>query len=276
MRSLPTIAHLSDLHFGRHDPAIVEALSRHLNDVPPDLVVVSGDFTQRAREGQYRAAARFFFSLPEPRLAVPGNHDLPLYHMLGRSFWPLRRYRRHIHGSLRPVFDDGQLCVVGINTTRRFSPRMSGFWKDGIARADDMEFATHVFSNTTAPVRILVMHHPLRVVEKHFEPDIIPNARETLARLAAANVDAILYGHIHIPHALIDVEAGLQGPRAMLCMMAGTSTSFRRRLNFPQSYNRIWIDGDRCSVEVFIYDGKTFSLKSTQRFARDEMGWRTS
>lgn len=270
---MPTIAHLSDLHFGREDPRVVAALKTHLNDNPPDLTIASGDFTQRAREGQFRAAAEFFFSLPEPRLAVPGNHDLPLFDVLTRTFDPLRRYRKHIHTSLRPVFDDGQLCVVGINTTRRLAPRLKGYWKDGIAREPDLEFACHTFANTPSPIRVLVMHHPIRAGVDQNERDVIPNSRYALERLAAAGVDAILYGHLHTPHSLFEIESGFQMPRSMLCIMAGTATSSRLRLDWQQTYNRIWFDGDRCCVEVWAFDGADFTKKVTSAFVRDESGW---
>ncbi len=270
---MPTIAHLSDLHFGREDRRVVEALVRHLSANPPDLVVASGDFTQRAREGQFRKAAQFFFSLPEPRLAVPGNHDVPLFNVLARAFWPLRKYQSHIHGSLRPVFDDGQLCVVGINTTRRLAPRLGGYWKDGIAREEDLAFACSVFSNSPSQARILVMHHPIRTGADQNRADVIPNSKHALEQLASAGVDAILYGHLHTPHALVEIEEALQTPRSMLCIMAGTATSSRLRGDWKQSYNRIWFDGDRCSVDVFAFDGKEFAHKSTTPFVSDASGW---
>ena len=270
---MPTIAHVSDLHFGREDPGVVSALGKHLNEDPPDLVVASGDFTQRARESQFRAAAKFFFSLPEPRLAVPGNHDQPLFNLFARTIDPLRRYRKHIHQSLRPVFDDGQLCVVGINTTRRLAPRFKGYWKDGVAREADLEFACHIFANTPSPIRVLVMHHPIRASEDQNRHDVIPNSRHALERLAAAGADAILYGHLHTPHALFEIESGFQMPRSMLCIMAGTATSSRLRLDWKQTYNRIWFDGDRCVVDVYAYDGVGFTRKLQSSFVRDETGW---
>src|SRR4051812_49132077 len=80
-RSIPmrTIAHLSDLHFGKTDPAVVEGLVADLAEHKPNLLVVSGDFTQRARRGQYEQAAAFLRRLPTPQLVVPGNHDIPQY-----------------------------------------------------------------------------------------------------------------------------------------------------------------------------------------------------
>ena len=61
-----TIVHLSDLHFGRVDPKIVAPLVRTVETAAPDLVVVSGDLTQRARGGQFREARRFLDRLTFP------------------------------------------------------------------------------------------------------------------------------------------------------------------------------------------------------------------
>ena len=271
---MPTIAHLSDLHFGRESTPVVDALAAHLHAAPPDLTVVSGDFTQRARHDQFAAAARFYFDLPDPRLAVPGNHDMPLFNIIARAFWPLANYRRYIVQTLRPVFDDGQMCVVGITTPRRCGIRLNGFWKDGLIREADLEWACHTLAASRAPVRICVMHHPLRVDHDEYDGDVVRNADRAAASLATAGCDAVLYGHIHVPHALVDIEAGVQLPRAMICAMAGTSTSSRHRQNAPNSYNRFWFDGDRCTAEVWAFDGKTFARAAARDFARDPVGWR--
>src|SRR4051812_18248336 len=116
-----TIAHISDLHFGRVDPPVAEALVEDLRAVGPALVVVSGDFTQRARRDQFEAAAAFLKRLPMPQLVVPGNHDLPLYDVATRFVRPLRRYRRFISADMRPMFRDDELLVVGVNSARPLS-----------------------------------------------------------------------------------------------------------------------------------------------------------
>src|SRR5437773_10280213 len=106
-----TIAHISDLHFGTVDPVVGEALIADLNEWQPSLVVASGDFTQRARAGQYRAAAEFLKRLPQPQLVVPGNHDIPFFDVITRFFWPLRNYHQFITNDVRPVYQDEQLLV---------------------------------------------------------------------------------------------------------------------------------------------------------------------
>jgi 3',5'-cyclic AMP phosphodiesterase CpdA len=270
---VPTIAHLSDLHFGREDPRVVAALSAQLNEDPPDLIAVSGDFTQRATDAQFAAAAKFFYGLPEPRIAVPGNHDIPLYNVFKRAFFPLANFRRHILETMRPTLDDGHLCVVGLNTARRLGRRWSGFWKDGILRESDIAYACKVFASTSTPLRILVAHHPLRVEHELLQGDVVRLGRQALRALAAAGCDAILYGHIHVPHAILGVEESIQAPRSMLCVMAGTATSVRMRLGSVNSYNRLWFDGDRGMIDVMAWDGTTFIPSLSRTFARDAAGW---
>src|SRR5256885_14849667 len=116
MPRMRTIAHISDIHFGRTDPAVVEGLVQDLSERAATLLIVSGDFTQRGRERQYADASAFLRRLPSPQLVVPGNHDIPLFDIIRRFFFPLRRYRRYISTDLRPVYQDEELFVLGINT----------------------------------------------------------------------------------------------------------------------------------------------------------------
>jgi 3',5'-cyclic AMP phosphodiesterase CpdA len=85
------IVHISDIHFGRVDYATVKPLVRAAVEVAPDLVVVSGDLTQRARASQFRAARAFLDGLPGPQLVVPGNHDVPFYDVVSRFALPAVR-----------------------------------------------------------------------------------------------------------------------------------------------------------------------------------------
>ena len=93
---MKTIVHLSDLHFGRVDARIVTPIIQRVRAVNPDLVAVSGDFTQRARRGQFIQARMFLDALPFPKFVVPGNHDVPLYDVAARLLNPFGGYRRYI------------------------------------------------------------------------------------------------------------------------------------------------------------------------------------
>src|SRR6059058_3426111 len=156
------LVHLSDLHFGAHDERLVQAVDRSIDELKPDLVVISGDFTQRARTEQFKEACRFLEGLRERGhevLGVPGNHDVPLYDVLRRFLSPLTRYRRFIDETLCPFIETEGLAVLGINTARSFT------FKDGRINADQVEFIRETFSRTPAnAVRVLVTHHPLLAI----------------------------------------------------------------------------------------------------------------
>src|SRR5213595_1822508 len=139
------LVHLSDLHFGAHDEDLVEAVVRKADELKPDLIVISGDFTQRARTEQFKDACRFLEGLREKGhevLGVPGNHDVPLYDVLRRFLSPLARYRRFIDESLCPFIELPGVAVLGINTARSLT------FKDGRINRDQVDFIRQTFART--------------------------------------------------------------------------------------------------------------------------------
>ena len=73
------ICHLSDLHFGRHAAALAGGLMADLTSQTPDLVIVSGDFTQLGTEEEFRAARSFLDTLATPVAQI----EAVLAHALG-------------------------------------------------------------------------------------------------------------------------------------------------------------------------------------------------
>src|SRR5690348_5740439 len=139
---MPRLVHLSDLHFGAHDEQLVAAVETRVDELKPDLVVVSGDFTQRARTEQFREACQFLERLQHSGhevLGVPGNHDVPLYDVLRRFLSPLARYRRFIDDNLCPFRELPGAAVLGINTAR------SATFKSGKINGEQIEFVRQTF-----------------------------------------------------------------------------------------------------------------------------------
>ena len=111
---LERLIHTADLHFGEHHAGLAARLADAVERLRPQLVVVSGDLTRRARSHEFRAARRFLDGLAAPTLVVPGNHDIPLL-SLRRAYAPYRKYRRHLHGDLEPEMAFDNARVRGLN-----------------------------------------------------------------------------------------------------------------------------------------------------------------
>ena len=133
-----TLLHFSDLHFGRVDESLVEPLVAAACALAPDLVVVSGDSPRRARRRQFRAARKFLARLPEPRLVLPGNHDIPLRDVLRRFVSPLGRYRGYISRDLAPFYRDEEIAVLGINRARSLTSKYGRINERQISHAGEI------------------------------------------------------------------------------------------------------------------------------------------
>jgi 3',5'-cyclic AMP phosphodiesterase CpdA len=262
-----TIAHISDVHFGADDPPVVEGLIADLAGRKPDLVVVSGDLTQRARAGQYRRAAEFLRRLPEPRLVVPGNHDIPMFNVAARFLSPLGNYHKYVAADLCPVYQDDKLTVVGLNSARSFTH------KSGWLSTAQVELAKARFAAARpGSVKVLVTHHPFIPPPRHPKADVILRGESYLPMLEAAGVDLLLAGHLHLAYH-DDLRSHYKASRAsVLSVQAGTATSTRRR-GEPNAYNWITISPDLCSVTVRAWcDGK-FAQSLVTRYECVDGAW---
>jgi 3',5'-cyclic AMP phosphodiesterase CpdA len=264
------IVHLSDLHFGAHDERLVEAVDWQVDRLKPDLVVISGDFTQRARTEQFREACEFLDGLRERGhevLGVPGNHDVPLYDVLRRFLSPLARYRRFIDDSLCPFIELPGVAVLGINTARSLT------FKDGRINKDQVAFIRETFSRTSSEAfRILVTHHPLFALTVGDEVERAIGRQEmALDAVEESGVDMVLAGHAH--HASSQ-DAGDIVTRAggVLVVQAGTATSTRVREQ-EQSFNVIDIADGTATITVYAWKSDDFRANDAQRYEWRDGKW---
>jgi 3',5'-cyclic AMP phosphodiesterase CpdA len=262
-----TIAHLSDLHFGREDARVVEAVLEDMAGSRPDLVVVSGDLTQRARRRQFQAARAFLDRFPAPVLVVPGNHDIPLFDVARRFFSPLGRYRELVTADLDPLFHDDEMAVLGVNTARSNvvkNGRLSHAQIDGI-RARLQPLPPRVF-------KVLVTHHPFVPPPGTREHRVVGRGLQALQVAEACGVDLLLAGHLHVSHSG-DVRAHhLTIRRSILVVQAGTATSLRVR-GEPNTYNVLTVDGPALGLAVRGWDGARFAPLSGVRYVKREEEW---
>jgi len=265
------IVHLSDLHFGAHDDRLVEAVNHEVDALKPDLVVISGDFTQRARTEQFREACHFLEGLRDRGhevLGVPGNHDVPLYDVLRRFLSPLARYRRFIDESLCPFIELPGVAVLGINTARSLT------FKDGRINRDQVEFIRETFARTPSEAfRIIVTHHPLFALEVGGEIERAIGRQEmALDAVEESGVDMVLAGHAH--HASSQ-DAGDIVTRAggVLVVQAGTATSTRVREQ-EQSFNTIDLADRKATITVHAWKGTEFHADEAQPYEWHDGRWR--
>jgi len=264
-----TLLHLSDLHFGRTNPATLGPVLSAAEKLRPQLVIVSGDLTQRARGWQFREARDFLAALPRPQLVVPGNHDVPLYNVAFRFLRPLANYRRYITGDLEPYYEDEEIVVIGINTARSLTFKGGRINESQVARVRERLRAV-----SPGITRIIVTHHPFDLPEGRAEADLVGRARMAMEGFVASGTDVIVSGHLHVFHmGHTSIRYRLPG-RSALLVQAGTATSTRER-GESNSFNVLRIDPPEISVERHVWtpQARAFVPAATERFRRMGESW---
>jgi 3',5'-cyclic AMP phosphodiesterase CpdA len=265
-----TLIHLSDLHFGRVDATIIDPLVAFIERTKPDLVALSGDFTQRARPVEFAEAKRFIERMPFRWLAVPGNHDIPMYNLYSRLFRPLTEYRRYITKDLSPFYLDEEMAVMGINTARSLTTKYGR-----INRAQIMAITERLSRVGPEVTKIVVTHHPFDLPEDYRDQrQLVGRAREAMAAIAATGVDLLLSGHLHLTrHGLSAARYKLTGHSALI-VQAGTATSTRGR-GEANSFNVLRIETRKIVVERIIWnpDERDLSLAGKASFVRTDDIW---
>nr|WP_236589450.1 metallophosphoesterase [Ramlibacter aurantiacus] len=252
------LLHISDTHFGTEQPPVVQALKDLVQERRPDAVILSGDVTQRATATQFAAARRLLDELGrQPRLVLPGNHDIPLYNLALRFLQPYRRYTHAFGTELEPVLELEDCLVIGVNTTRpqrHTDGEVSSLQVDAVAR----RLAS---ARSPGQLRIVVTHQPAAVIRAGDQHDRLIGADAALKAWAEAGADLVLGGHIHLPYVVeVSRQCGATGASPLWCVQAGTALSRRVRWGTANSLNLIhWHAADPgqprgCKVERHDYD----------------------
>ena len=264
-----TLVHLSDLHFGRVEQALIAPLIARIAAIAPDVAIVSGDLTQRARSAEFKAAREFLDALPKPQVVVPGNHDIPLHNVFKRFVRPLDKYVRYITDDLEPTYIDAEIAVLGVNTAR------SATIKDGRINADQITRLTSRLQEVEAnAIKIVVTHHPFDLPAHYGERNLVGSASVAMRMFAERGVDLLLAGHFHASHASDTAVRYRLGDYSALAVQAGTATSTRGR-GEANSFNVIRTTAQRITVErhAWIAEHATFECAERQAFERSARGW---
>ncbi|MBC7703207.1 MAG: metallophosphoesterase [Rhodoferax sp.] len=265
-----TLVHLSDLHFGRLDPLLLMPLVECVHALSPDVVVVSGDLTQRARTAEFLQAKEFLARLPEPRIVVPGNHDVPLHNLVHRLLRPLEKFCRYIEPNLSPSFIDPEIAVLGVNTAR------SLVLKNGRINEVQLRSLREAFGVLPEEVvKVVVTHHPFDVPSHIGASQRVGRAGMAMVEFAQWGVDVLLAGHLHTSRAGdTGARYALSGYGALV-LNAGTATSTRGR-GEANAFNLVRLEKNRVEVTRFEWqhESQRFSPADHQLFVREHKGWK--
>lgn len=225
---MSVLMQISDPHFGTEQPKVMAALTSLVRKQKPNLVVLSGDITQRAKPAQFQAARRFMDSLHVPFLAIPGNHDIPLLNIWSRLRNPYARHIAAFGAELEPFYSSPDMMVICVNTTRPWRHRHGEVSAHQITRVAD------VLSKASADqLRIVVVHQPIAVTRTKDVIHLLRGHAVALTAWSAAGADLVMGGHIHLPYVLSLNDLA----RPMWAVQAGTSISARVRSGVPNSVN---------------------------------------
>jgi 3',5'-cyclic AMP phosphodiesterase CpdA len=267
-----TLLHISDLHFGPHyRPQVGEDLLRATAEVRPDIIVASGDFTQRAKRRQYADAREFLGRLPAvPTIVVPGNHDVPLYRVHERLFTPYALYRQFIRDERDWTLRYERAVIVALNTTSPLA-RIT----NGRIRRRQLEYCRQAFQDVpSSAARIVVVHHAFARPPDYEGGERFLGARKALSLLGELGVELVLAGHHHRAYVSTSRDVGPMpdGQPNILLVQAGTATSARGRAreHGQNSFNVVRIDDDWIHVEPWLRPDRAgaFAPASSHRFPR--------
>jgi 3',5'-cyclic AMP phosphodiesterase CpdA len=239
-----TLVHLGDVHFGAHvDLRQIAALERLVPELRPDAIAISGDFTQRARHGEFQRALALVESLRRsaPTLVVPGNHDTTWwwspFDLLGAGR-KHAKYRRYFGEDLGPVLERPGLIMVGAVTAHGLAAgsvtwNLRDLTVKGHLPRTETDRARAVFAQApAAAARVLVFHH--NVLRGEISRRMgLAHWRDAHRRVAGSGADLVLCGHDH-------QESVGQIDGRVLVAAAGTHTSMSRG-GRPSVFNLIEI-----------------------------------
>lgn len=249
------VLQMSDPHFGTEQPQVVDALHRFIDSCAPDVLLLSGDITQRARRSQFDAAQRFLDRVTCPVLAIPGNHDIPLFNLFARFFNPYGNFRRTFGEHLEPEFSNPDVLIIGVNTTR------ASRHKDGeVSASQTARIIERLRQAEPEQLRIVMQHHPVRAVAESDNTNLLIGREQAVPAWVDAGMDLLLGGHIHLPYVWpLFGHTGESGRKAWT-VQAGTAVSSRTRGEVSNSVNLIQHDVEagrhQCAIERWDYSAE--------------------
>lgn len=263
------IAHISDLHFGTVEKKIEDAVLKDIRKLKPDLLIVSGDLTQRARKSQFRQAKEFLDKLDCKKIIIPGNHDIPLFNIFARFLRALTNYKNIITTDLSPFYRDETIAVLGINTARSLT------WKSGRISVEQIEVLKEKLCSIDNSIfKIIVTHHPFIPPPGDLGIKLVGRSAKALRIIDKCSIDLLLAGHLHQGYNG-DVRPFYPSHNSsIISVQAGTAISNRTREE-PNAFNLIEADKTYISISVREWNGEAFEPAQTTEYLKTGREWIT-
>ncbi len=270
------IIHISDTHFGTEIPAVVSAIKKTIQNIQPDIILLTGDVTQRATQSQFKGAADFMDSLTaKVKLVIPGNHDIPLHNIFSRLFTPYRNYMRYF-GVKENIYCSKDLGIIGYDATDIF--RHTRGKLNGSTLIDKIKQARKSLNSDA--ILIACAHQPLVTAWPQDSHEVLIHAQKTAELFSEHKIDMVLSGHVHVPLITTTIQAFPKLKNHFMLVGAGTAISHRTRPDAPNSFNLIDVSSDKNSavkVTQFYFDDISQQFISspddTVNFVNQQNGW---
>lgn len=264
------LVHISDMHFGKIDTSCIDPMLAAIKAINPNLVIISGDFTQRARVSEFTDSADFIKRLEHPHFVIPGNHDIrPLYSPLSRLADPFDRYKKYISDVIEPGYIDDEIAIGTVRTVRSHAV------KDGRVSRRQIERLTQWFKRVDDhKIKIVVTHHPFDLPSDWSNFRLTRRAKMAVHELAEVGVDMYLSGHYHKSSVIHTADRYKIDNYAAVAVQAGT-VSIRQRKE-AQSFNLIFIEAKTVRIDTYLFDikRKAFDLIATRIFTKTGKQWK--
>lgn len=245
------LLHLSDLHFGTQKQECLDAIRDFCHQNFVEAIAVSGDLTQRAKFKEFFDCKMFLDSLNLPYLVVPGNHDIPLYHIWRRVFGPFLQYKAFF-GQPERTLETENFYLVGVNSIRRRHHTKGKLSSTQIKEIDEKLAVAPVNK-----IKLIVVHQPFYASSetRHDIKDCPILSQEALKMWGKHGLFGLLHGHLH-QSAVYDLNQifNLGLSHAVLDIHAGTATSYRLHHGQPNGFNVIYSNGQ---IANFLFNKHT-------------------
>lgn len=261
---MPSFVHISDIHFGREQPEVIEGWFKATAEIQPDVVIISGDVTQRATDEEYAAAKQFLDKLTWPYFVIPGNHDMSATDLPERFFKPWKKWQQFISPDIEPVLRADLYTLVGVNTARAAGLYFD--WSRGQISQNQIKTVQQQVRGTPENnLRVVVAHHPFWLPDHSEYRDVVEHRDIALEAFHFAGIDMILSGHVHVPYTQI-----LNG---VLVVHSGTTFSNRLKEGQANSFNLISGDASYLKVSFMNWNGTQFQIAELREFQHENGAW---